>query len=88
MFHLYSNGAKVITATERAYEVLYRGQGFVPVPPAAGTGQRANTGGDTEGNKTDADSETGQEAGTDGSTGGGEPDTGKVKTPKRNRKSA
>ena len=72
MFQCYKKGDHIIWATELAYDVIYRAQGYKPLEFA-----KAESNDDTESKAGDAD----------GTAGGSPGDSGKAKNTKRNRKS-
>lgn len=93
MFNTYTNGSRTIRATELAYEVIYREQGFMPadevqvpgepvepVEPNGGSpGETVEPNGGSPGEGVDAD-------GAADKNGSGEPDTGEAQASKRRRK--
>ena len=91
MFNTYTNGSRTIRATELAYKVIYREQGFMPVdevkvpgetvePNGGSPGETVEPNGGSPGEGVDAD-------GAADKNGSGEPDTGEAQTAKRRRKS-
>ena len=90
MFTTYTNGSRTIRATELAYKVIYREQGFMPadevkvpgepVEPNDGSpGETVEPNGGSPGEGVDAD-------GAADKNGSGEPDTGEAQAAKRRRK--
>ena len=80
MFNTYTNGSRTIRATELAYKVIYREQGFMPVDEVKVPGETVEPNGGSPGEGVDAD-------GAADKNGSGEPDTGEAQTAKRRRKS-
>ena len=80
MFTTYTNGSRTIRATELAYKVIYREQGFMPVDEVKVPGETVEPNGGSPGEGVDAD-------GAADKNGSGEPDTGEAQTAKRRRKS-
>ena len=80
MFNTYTNGSRTIRATELAYKVIYREQGFMPVDEVKVPGETVEPNGGSPGEGVDAD-------GAADKSGSGEPDTGEAQTAKRRRKS-
>ena len=79
MFNTYTNGSRTIRATELAYKVIYREQGFMPVDEVKVPGETVEPNGGSPGEGVDAD-------GAADKNGSGEPDTGEAKVSKRRRK--
>ena len=90
MFNTYTNGSRTIRATELAYKVIYREQGFMPVdevkvpgetvePNGGSPGETVEPNGGSPGEGVDAD-------GAADKNGSGEPDTGEAQASKRRRK--
>lgn len=90
MFNTYTNGSRTIRATELAYKVIYREQGFMPVdevkvpgepvePNGGSPGETVEPNGGSPGEGVDAD-------GAADKSGSGEPDTGEAQAVKRRRK--
>ena len=90
MFNTYTNGSHTIRATELAYKVIYREQGFMPVdevkvpgetvePNGGSPGETVEPNGGSPGEGVDAD-------GAADKNGSGEPDTGEAQASKRRRK--
>ena len=87
MFNTYTNGSRTIRATELAYKVIYREQGFMPADEVQVPGEpvepvepvEPNGGSPGEGVDADAD-------GAADKNGSGEPDTGEAQAAKRRRK--
>ena len=90
MFNTYTNGSRTIRATELAYKVIYREQGFMPVdevkvpgetvePDGGSPGETVEPNGGSPGEGVDAD-------GAADKNGSGEPDTGEAQASKRRRK--
>ena len=80
MFNTYTNGNRTIRATELAYKVIYREQGFMPVDEVKVPGETVEPNGGSPGEGVDAD-------GAADKNGSGELDTGEAQTAKRRRKS-
>ena len=80
MFNTYTNGSRTIRATELAYKVIYREQGFMPVDEVKVPGEPVEPDGGSPGEGVDAD-------GAADDNGSGELDTGEAQTAKRRRKS-
>ena len=80
MFNTYTNGSRTIRATELAYKVIYREQGFMPVDEVKVPGETVEPNGGSPGEGVDAD-------GAADKNGSGEPDTGEAQAAKRRRKS-
>lgn len=80
MFNTYTNGSRTIRATELAYKVIYREQGFMPVDEVKVPGETVEPNGGSPGEGVDAD-------GAADKNGSGELDTGEAQTAKRRRKS-
>ena len=80
MLNTYTNGSRTIRATELAYKVIYREQGFMPVDEVKVPGETVEPNGGSPGEGVDAD-------GAADKNGSGEPDTGEAQTAKRRRKS-
>ena len=79
MFNIYANGSRTIRATELAYKVIYREQGFMPVDEVKVPGEPVEPNGGSPGEGVDAD-------GAADKNGSGEPDTGEAQASKRRRK--
>ena len=79
MFNTYTNGSHTIRATELAYKVIYREQGFMPVDEVKVPGETVEPNGGSPGEGVDAD-------GAADKNGSGEPDTGEAQASKRRRK--
>lgn len=79
MFNIYTNGSRTIMATELAYKVIYREQGFMPVDEVKVPGEPVEPNGGSPGEGVDAD-------GAADKNGSGEPDTGEAQASKRRRK--
>ncbi|MGM9560214.1 hypothetical protein [Anaerovibrio slackiae] len=79
MFNTYTNGSRTIRATELAYKVIYREQGFMPVDEVKVPGEPVEPDGGSPGEGVDAD-------GAADKNGSGEPDTGEAQASKRRRK--
>ena len=79
MFDTYTNGSRTIRATELAYKVIYREQGFMPVDEVKVPGETVEPNGGSPGEGVDAD-------GAADKNGSGEPDTGEAQASKRRRK--
>lgn len=79
MFNTYTNGSRTIRATELAYKVIYREQGFMPADEVKVPGELVEPNGGSPGEGVDAD-------GAADKSGSGEPDTGEAQTAKRRRK--
>ena len=79
MFNTYTNGSRTIRATELAYKVIYREQGFMPVDEVKVPGETVEPNGGSPGEGVDAD-------GAADKNGSGEPDTGEAQAAKRRRK--
>ena len=79
MFNTYTNGSHTIRATELAYKVIYREQGFMPVDEVKVPGEPVEPDGGSPGEGVDAD-------GAADKNGSGEPDTGEAQASKRRRK--
>ena len=79
MFNTYTNGSRTIRATELAYKVIYREQGFMPVDEVKVPGEPVEPNGGSPGEGVDAD-------GASDKNGSGEPDTGEAQASKRRRK--
>ena len=82
MFTTYTNGSRTIRATELAYKVIYREQGFMPADEVKVTDEPVEPDGGSPGEGVDADAD-----GAADKNGSGEPDTGEAQTAKRRRKS-
>ena len=80
MFNTYTNGSRTIRATELAYKVIYREQGFMPADEVKVPGETVEPNGGSPGEGVDAD-------GAADKNGSGEPDTGEAQAAKRRRKS-
>ena len=80
MLNTYTNGSRTIRATELAYKVIYREQGFMPVDEVKVPGETVEPNGGSPGEGVDAD-------GAADKNGSGELDTGEAQTAKRRRKS-
>ena len=80
MFNTYTNGSRTIRATELAYKVIYREQGFMPADEVKVPGEPVEPDGGSPGEGVDAD-------GASDKNGSGEPDTGEAQAAKRRRKS-
>ena len=80
MFNTYTNGSRTIRATELAYKVIYREQGFMPADEVKVTDEPAGPNEDSSDGEADAN-------GAADKSGSGEPDTGEAQTAKRRRKS-
>lgn len=80
MFNTYTNGSRTIRATELAYKVIYREQGFMPADEVKVPGEPVEPNGGSPGEEVDAD-------GAADKNGSGEPDTGEAQAAKRRRKS-
>ena len=80
MFNTYTNGSRTIRATELAYKVIYREQGFMPADEVKVPGEPVEPNGGSPGEGGDAD-------GAADKSGSGEPDTGEAQAAKRRRKS-
>ena len=81
MFTTYTNGSRTIRATELAYKVIYREQGFMPVDEVKVPGETVEPNGGSPGEGVDADAD-----GAADKNGSGEPDTGEAQAAKRRRK--
>ena len=79
MFNTYTNGSRTIRATELAYKVIYREQGFMPVDEVKVPGEPVEPDGGSPGEGVEAD-------GAADKSGSGEPDTGEAQVSKRRRK--
>lgn len=79
MFNTYTNGSRTIRATELAYKVIYREQGFMPADEVKVPGETVEPNGGSPGEGVDAD-------GAADKNGSGEPDTGEAQASKRRRK--
>ena len=79
MFNTYTNGSRTIRATELAYKVIYREQGFMPADEVKVPGEPVEPDGGSPGEGVDAD-------GAADKSGSGEPDTGEAQASKRRRK--
>ena len=85
MFNTYTNGSRTIRATELAYKVIYREQGFMPADEVQVPGEPVEPvepvepNGGSPGEGVDAD-------GAADKNGSGEPDTGEAQASKRRRK--
>ena len=79
MFNTYTNGSRTIMATELAYKVIYREQGFMPADEVKVPGETVEPNGGSPGEGVDAD-------GAADKNGSGEPDTGEAQASKRRRK--
>ena len=79
MFNTYTNGSRTIRATELAYNVIYREQGFMPADEVQVPGETVEPNGGSPGEGVDAD-------GAADKNGSGEPDTGEAQASKRRRK--
>ena len=79
MFNIYANGSRTIRATELAYKVIYREQGFMPADEVKVPGEPVEPDGGSPGEGVDAD-------GAADKNGSGEPDTGEAQASKRRRK--
>ena len=79
MFTTYTNGSRTIRATELAYKVIYREQGFMPADEVKVTDEPVEPNGGSPGEGVDAD-------GAADKNGSGEPDTGEAQASKRRRK--
>ena len=79
MFNTYTNGNRTIRATELAYKVIYREQGFMPADEVKVPGETVEPNGGSPGEGVDAD-------GAADKNGSGEPDTGEAQASKRRRK--
>lgn len=79
MFTTYTNGSRTIRATELAYKVIYREQGFMPADEVKVTDETVEPNGGSPGEGVDAD-------GAADKNGSGEPDTGEAQASKRRRK--
>ena len=82
MFNTYTNGSRTIRATELAYKVIYREQGFMPADEVKVLGEPVEPvepNGGSPGEGVDAD-------GAADKNGSGEPDTGEAQAAKRRRK--
>ena len=79
MFNIYANGSRTIRATELAYKVIYREQGFMPADEVKAPGEPVEPDGGSPGEGVDAD-------GAADKNGSGEPDTGEAQASKRRRK--
>lgn len=85
MFNTYTNGSRTIRATELAYNVIYREQGFMPADEVQVPGEPVEPvepvepNGGSPGEGVDAD-------GAADKNGSGEPDTGEAQASKRRRK--
>ena len=79
MFTTYTNGSRTIRATELAYKVIYREQGFMPADEVNVTDEPAGPNEDSSDGEADAN-------GAADKSGSGEPDTGEAQTAKRRRK--
>ena len=79
MFNTYTNGSRTIRATELAYKVIYREQGFMPVDEVKVPGEPVEPDGGSPVEGVDAD-------GAADKNGSGEPDTGEAQASKRRRK--
>ena len=79
MFNTYTNGSRTIRATELAYKVIYREQGFMPADEVKVPGEPVEPDGGSPGEGVDAD-------GAADKNGSGEPDTGEAQASKRRRK--
>ncbi|MGM9581740.1 MAG: hypothetical protein ACI3U2_10980 [Anaerovibrio sp.] len=80
LFQTYTNGSRTIRATELAYKVVYREQGFVPADETKAPDEPVEPNGGSPGEGVDAD-------GAADKNGSNEPDTGEAQTAKRRRKS-
>ena len=80
MFNTYTNGSRTIMATELAYKVIYREQGFMPADEVKVPGEPVEPNEDSSDGEADAN-------GAADKSGSGEPDTGEAQTAKRRRKS-
>ena len=79
MFNTYTNGSRTIRATELAYKVIYREQGFMPVDEVKVPGEPVEPNGGSPSEGVDAD-------GAADKSGSSEPDTGEAQASKRRRK--
>ena len=79
MFNTYTNGSRTIRATELAYKVIYREQGFMPADEVKVPGETVEPNSGSPGEGVDAD-------GAADKNGSGEPDTGEAQAAKRRRK--
>lgn len=79
MFNTYTNGNRTIRATELAYKVIYREQGFMPADEVKLPGEPVEPNGGSPGEGVDAD-------GAADKNGSDEPDTGEAQASKRRRK--
>ena len=79
MFNTYTNGSRTIRATELAYKVIYREQGFMPVDEVKVPGEPVEPDGGSPGDGVDAH-------GAADKNGSGEPDIGEAQAAKRRRK--
>ena len=101
MFNTYTNGSRTIRATELAYKVIYREQGFMPVdevkvpgepvePDGGSPGEPVEPDGGSPGERVEPDGGSpGEGVEADGAadkSGSGEPDTGEAQVSKRRRK--
>ena len=91
MFTTYTNGSRTIRATELAYKVIYREQGFMPVDEVQVPGEPVEPDGGSPGEPVEPDGGSpGEGVDADGAAdknGSGELDTGEAQTAKRRRKS-
>lgn len=79
MFTTYTNGSRTIRATELAYKVIYREQGFMTADEVKVTDEPAGPNEDSSDGEADAN-------GAADKSGSGEPDTGEAQAAKRRRK--
>ena len=79
MFNTYTNRSRTIRATELAYKVIYREQGFMPADEVKVPGEPVDPNDGSPGEGVDAD-------GAADKNGSGEPDTGEAQVSKRRRK--
>ena len=90
MFNTYTNGSRTIRATELAYKVIYREQGFMPVDEVKVPGEPVEPDGGSPGEPVEPDGGSpGEGVDADGASdknGSGEPDTGEAQASKRRRK--
>ena len=90
MFNTYTNGSRTIRATELAYKVIYREQGFMPVDEVKVPGEPVEPDGGSPGEPVEPDGGSpGEGVDADGAAdknGSGEPDTGEAQASKRRRK--
>ncbi|MDD6598378.1 hypothetical protein [Anaerovibrio sp.] len=90
MFNTYTNGSRTIMATELAYKVIYREQGFMPADEVKVPGETVEPNGGSPGETVEPDDDSpGEGVDADGAadkSGSGEPDTGEAQTAKRRRK--